>query len=267
MFTLGHRVIYQNNINLALKEAKKNNFGIIEIHISAPQFLPRSFSSAKLQSAKNLAERYNITIQIHAPLELSLIFVNEDLRRAVKKQIKELFTFCEAINARNVTLHIGKADTYHDVNGKKFKNDDIYPKLYSKLFEDSLKYIVSIAPKGLNVCIENTDNFNSNYQKVLQKYLHTGKLFLTWDIRKSFGYENKKLIKEQWKFIKKNANYVKNLHISGLTSSHGEIKKWDNEFNKFFNLFKNKNLPIIIEIIPLDSAIRAKNIIKKQIKL
>ena len=159
-------------------------------------------------------------------------------------------------------MHIGKAPIYHDVNNKKLISDEIYPDLYSKLLEDSLKYITRIAPKNLFICIENTDNF-VRHRKIIQKYLKTGKLFLTWDIRKNYSYDSGKLIKSQWDFVKKNKKYVKNLHISGLEGSHGEIKKWDKRFDKFIELFKEESLPLIIEILPLKSALQAKKVIDK----
>jgi len=265
MFDLGYRAVYQKNIETAIREAENNGFKVIEIHVSSPQFLISSYSIEQLKSIKKLAEKKQIAIQIHAPLEMSLIFVNENLRKAVKKQIKELLNFCKIIGANSITLHIGKADTYHDVLGSKLKNEDIYPKLYNQLFEDSLKYIVSIANNEINVCIENTDNFNSNYQKILQKYLSAGKIFLTWDIRKNFSYETGKLIEDQWKFFQKNKDYIRNIHISGLSSSHGEIKEWNSEFSRFFDVLKNKNLSVIIEVLPFEAAIKAKEIIKKHI--
>lgn len=265
MFDLGYRAVYQKNIESAIKEAKDNGFKVIEIHVSSPQFLIPSYSIEQLKFIKKLAEKKQIAIQVHAPLEMSLIFVNENLRKAAKKQIKELLIFCKTIGANSITLHIGKADTYHDAFGNKLKNDDIHLKFYNQLFEDSLKYITSIADKEINICIENADNFKSNYQKILQKYFSTKKVFLTWDIRKSFSYETGKLIEDQWKFFQKNKEYIKNIHISGLSSSHGEIKEWNSEFSRFFNVLKNKNLSVIIELLPLEAAIKAKNIIEKHV--
>jgi len=256
MFIFGFRAIHQKNISLAIKEAKGNGFEVLEMHLSSPQFL----------HFDNLSQSPKITLQIHAPIGLSLIFTEEKLRKASKEYLKEIIELSKNINARCLTLHIGRADTYHETDGKKIKNDDVYPDFYSKLFEDSLKYIVSIAPKDLFICIENTDNFNYHYQKIIEKYLKTGKLFLTWDIRKSYSYDTEKLIKEQWDFVKKNKKYVKNIHISGLEGSHGEIKKWDKRFDKFINLFKDKDMPMIIEIIPLSSAIKAKMVISQKLK-
>jgi len=256
MFTLGIRSIYAKNINSAIKEGERNGFGTVEIHLSSPRL---SLSEKKYPSSKTI-------IQVHAPMELSLIFTQENLRISAKKELKKIIESCRKIGARCLTLHIGRAPTYHDVNNKKLISDDIYPDLYSNLLEGSLKYITSIAPKNLFICIENTDNF-VRYQNIIQKYLKTGKLFLTWDIRKSYSYDSGKLIKSQWDFLKKNKKYVKNLHISGLKGSHGEIKKWDKRFDRFIELFKEEDLPLIIEILPLKSALIAQKVIVKKLNM
>lgn len=263
MFNIGYRAIYQKNIRSAIKEAKKNGFKVLEIHLTSPQFMPFQYSVSKLDSLKDFARKQDIILQVHAPLEQSLIFTNKELRKGAKRQIEEMVKFCKNLGARCLTLHPGRAAIYHTANGKKLKDDNIYSKFYSELFEDSIKHIISIAPKDLFICIENADNFTPQYQKVLDKYLPIGKVFLTWDIRKNYSYMTNKLIGEQWRFVQKNINYVRNLHISGLATTHGNLKGRENKFYRFFDFFSDRDLPIIIEISPLKYTKQAKNIISK----
>jgi len=261
MLNIGYRTIYQKSIRSAIKEAKQNGFKVIEIHLTSPQFVSTNYTLKELKLIKTLASKEGITLQVHAPLEQSLIFVNKELRTGAKKQVEEMIKFSKGLGAKCLTLHPGKAAIYHTSDGKKIKDDDIYSEFYKKLFEDSTKHIVSISPKDLFVCIENTDNFTSQYQKVLAKYLPTGKIFLTWDIRKNYSYTSNELINEQWKFVKKNKDYVKNLHISGFSTAHGEIKGWEDKLDKFIKLFNDQALSLIIEIMPLKDALKAKIII------
>jgi len=267
MFKIGYRAIYQKNIRFAIQEAKHNGFAVLEIHLSSPQFLPARYSLKQLKLLKDFAKKQDIALQAHAPLEHSLIFVNPELRKSAKKQIEEMRQFCNTIGAQCLTLHIGKPDTYHNVNGKKLKADDIYPDFYRKLFEDSVKHIISLSSNDVRICVENTDNFSAQYQKVLDKYLPSGKIFLTWDIRKNYSYINNELDKDQWKFFQKNTRYVKNLHISGLNAAHGKLeKRWAIELNRFLILFTNETLPLIVEAMPLKYALEAKKIINRLTK-
>lgn len=263
MFKIGNRAIYQSSIRVAISEAKKNGFAVLEIHLTSPQFMPYGFSKKELLAIKNFSKKQGIILQTHAPLEQSLIFTGKELRQAAKDQIKTMIGFSQAIGARCLTLHPGKAAIYHTDDGKKLKDDELFPKFYSNLFEDSIKYITSIATKNFYVCIENTDNFTSGYQKVLNKYLSSGKVFLTWDIRKNYTYTTNELIEQQWKFVQKNKNYVKNIHISGFNNAHGGLKGWEDKLDRFFKLFGNEGLPMIIEIMPLQSALEAKKIINR----
>ncbi|MEK7203060.1 MAG: TIM barrel protein [Patescibacteria group bacterium] len=263
MFKLGMRAIYQKNIEAAILEAKRLGFKVLEIHLSAPQFLIAQYSAKRILAIKKIAEKEGIILQTHAPAEFSLIFVDENLRQGARKQLKEMIKFSQALGARALTLHPGKAAIFHQVDGEKIKDDDLYSKFYCRLFEDSIKDIISIAPKNLFICIENTDNFNLGYQKILDKYLRAGKIFLTWDIRKNFDFTTNKLIKEQWNFVVKNQRAVKNLHVSGLGAGHGKIDGWEKQLKPFFKLFRNCNLPLIIEVLPKKETVKAKNIIEK----
>lgn len=261
MFSIGCRAIYQKDIHSAIKEAKKNDFKVLEIHLTSPQFIPSKYTQRESKSIKSLAVREDIILQVHAPLEHSLIFVNKELRHAAKKQVEEMMEFGRNLGAKCLTLHPGKAAIYHTADGKKIRDDDVYVEFYKGLFEDSIKHIISIVPKDFFVCIENTDNFTPQYQEVLNKYLPSGKLFLTWDIRKNYSYTTSELIKKQWEFVQSNKEYVKNLHISGFDAAHGEIKVWEEKLNRFIGLFSGKHLPLIIEIMPLKHALEAKKII------
>ncbi len=263
MFKIGYRAIYQQDIVTAIKEAKNSGFTVLEIHLSSPQFLPANYSVKELKAIRDFAKQQGIVLQLHAPLELSLIFVSPGLRAGAKKQIKEMIRFGLNIGARCLTLHPGSAAIYHTAEGKKMKGDNIYTKFYVKLLADSIKYTISIAPKNLFICLENTDNFITEYQKVLDKYLPSGRIFLTWDIRKNYSYTTNELIKEQWKFIVKNKKYVQNLHVSGFNAVHGNLDGWADKLDRFFELFGKTDLPMIVEILPLEQAIQAKDIINE----
>lgn len=260
MYQFGSRAIYQQNIYNAIKEAKKFGFQILELHCNAPKFSPENFSKKERKKIKKFAQENNILMQTHVPLELSLIFTNSYLRDAVKSYLRELVIFSHDIGARCLTLHPGKTAMYNTADGKKLKDDDIYPGYYSKFFEDSIKYIVSIAKKNVFVCIENTDNFTPEYMRILSKYLSSGKIFLTLDILKCYTYTDIRLMQNQWDFFVKNKKYVKNIHVSG--AMHVGLEGWEKKIEKFFRLFNNSGLPVIVEILPIKDAVAAKKIIK-----
>jgi len=256
-YKIGLRAIYQKNIRTAIIEARQNGFEVLEIHLSAPQFQPEKYSHRELKSLALLAKKNNIILQVHASLESSLLFLNQFLRKATRSQILETIKFSRALRARCLTLHPGSVYGYHPANGVKIKNDDEFRKAYCRLFEDGLKLVSSAKVGNLIVCIENTDNFNADYRKILEKYLKQGKLFLTLDIRKLFSFNNIPQ-KEQNNFVQKNKSYVKNIHISSPGSAHGIIEKNERELLKYLEIFKNKDLPLIFEVLPLKATLESK---------
>lgn len=258
MYKIGIRAIYQKDLRTAVVEARRNGFEVLEIHLSSPQFQPEKYSQRQLKDLAAFAKKQNIILQVHASLESSLLFLNSDLRRAAEVQLKKAVQFSKAIEARCITLHPGSVFGYHFADGTKIKNDDVYRKEYRRLFDDGLKFLNTLSFGSLLVCLENTDNFNLDYQKILEKHLSKKRIFLTWDIRKNFSYTSKEPKKDQLDFIRRNFKYVKNLHLSGLSGGHGTIGKNERQFIRFINLFKNSNPPIILEVLPLRQAIESK---------
>lgn len=266
MFKFGTRAIYQKNIKTAILEARRKGFDVLEIHLSSPQFSLNKYPKKELLSFRKLAEQHRIILQIHTSLEASLLFLEPLFRQAAKSYFKNVVQFSRTIGVRCITIHPGSVFGYHTFEGKKIHNDDIYRKYYSQLFQDSLKFIASIAKKPIFICIENTDNFNSDYQKILEKYLKRGNIFLTWDIRKNFYTTGGLLRVDQWNFIKRNLKYVKNIHISGLSGGHGKIETREKRLNKVIKLFSKQNIPMVLEVLPLKVAVDSKKNLREIIK-
>ena len=244
-------------------EAKKNNFEVLEIHFSSPQFLPQNYTKEQADEIKLFAKKNGVILSTHSEIGQSLIVTDNISREAEKKKLKRMVDFSRKIGAINLTLHPGKASAYYSGPGKSTSNEELYSEYYAGLFEDSIKHLVSIAKNDLCICIENTDKFSVTYQKILSKYLKTGKLFLTWDIMKSFSSHKPemKLYEDRVRFLKGNLKYVRNLHISG--PSHGGLEGYEKDFASFFELFKGKNIPMIIEIIDLEEVLKARKIIRE----
>jgi sugar phosphate isomerase/epimerase len=261
-YQLGIRAVHQKDIKAGIIEAKRNKFDILEIHLSSPQFLPQGYTASQLNTIKDFAIKNGIILQTHSEIGQSLIQTDDILRKAEKQKLERMVRFSQGLGVRCLTLHPGKAPAYFTGPGKAIQNDNVYSKYYYNLFEDSLNHIISITSKDLSICIENTDNFNLGYQKVLATYLKSNQIFLTWDIMKSYSHGRvEKLREDQWKFLQKNIKYVRNIHISG--PSHAGLQGYEKNYTRFFKLFQGKNIPMVIEIVSLKEAIRAKKMIRE----
>ncbi len=245
------RAVHQRDLYTAILEAKKNGFDVLEIHLSAPQFLPENYKLSELKKLRRFSEEHNITLQTHSEIGQSLIQADSISRKAEKEKLRLTVKFSKHIGARNLTLHVGKAPQYHLGPGKEIRNELLYEKYYCSLFEDSIKYITSIASRELNICIEN-DNLLPGFQKILDKYLKLGKVFLTYDFIKAS--------KEQAKFFGRNIRHIRNVHVSGIR--HGTLKGLEKNVEKFLKPLDNLNLPVIIEIVSTKEAILGKSIIQ-----
>ncbi len=258
-YRFGIRGVYQKSVKAAIIEAKKNGFEVLEIHLSSPQFHPQCYTQQQLTDIKYFAIKSGVILQTHSEIGQSLIQSDKGLRLAEQRRTKQYMQFSRQIGARCMTLHVGTAPQYH-AGSEIFRNDALFPRYYTELFEESVQYLVSIAPRDVMVCIEN-DNFTEGYRKVLEKYLKTGKVFLTWDFMKNFQFAPQKILKSKlFEFMKRNLRYVQNAHISG--PKHAGISGYEKDFLPFLQLVENANTPIILEILSLKEAIEAKEIIQ-----
>ena len=263
MFHYGYRAIFQKDLRTAIDEAAHNGFEVLEIHLASPQFLVDRYSPAALKKIRSYATQRGVTLQTHAPFEVSLLFSDPVMREATKKFIKKVARFSTLIGARCMTVHPGFVVGYHDADGKKIKNDDLYRAFYKKLFDESMRFMSTLASSQLVIGIENTDNFNTDYRMILEKYLRSKKLFLTWDVRKNFSMKGGALNEDQWNYVQRNKKYVRNLHMSGLGGPHGAVSTADKRLMPFIGLFKNQDLPMIFEVEPLRAAITSKRTLVK----
>ena len=259
MFKYGFRATNQKNIESAINECAKNGFSVLEIHFSAPQFFPEHFSQASINKIRKLVKKFGITLQTHTEIGQSLIYSNTELRSAAKRVLEQQLSLSKKLGSRCLTIHIGKAPQYHTGENGEVRNEILYPRFYSELFKDSLSHLSQLSTEYIFICIEN-DQLLEIYQPILQKFLNKGKLFLTWDIMKSFSYKPNTTVKsDQLKFARNNLKFIKNLHISG--PRHGGIEGFEKDLKTQLKFFTDTDIPVIIEIVSLKEAVKAKKII------
>ena len=111
------------------------------------------------------------------------------------------------------------------------------------------------------------DAFQVPVMKILEKFLEKRKLFLTWDIAKTYNKDGS-IKKEEMKFFLKNIESIKNVHIHDVNkvAGHQIIGKGFVDYKFFFNKLKRFDVNYIIEIRPHSNVIKSRDNLLKILK-
>lgn len=245
----------EKNIYHSIDFAHKNNMNSVEINANVPIYFPENFSLEDRKKVKEYAENKNVLLTIHAPEDITLLQLHKNVRKAGISRLKEIINFGKDIGARSLTLHIGPAVTFTLVDGKSYM-DEFYKDEFKKILEDTLLQLIKEADGKIKIAVENSGRFPKKVvQETLQKFLDQNKdIYLTWDIGHS--YENKY---NEVEFFIKNIDKIKTCHIhdNNGKSDHQIPGEGNLDFNKHFNLMKNKDIVYIIEVRPRENALKS----------
>lgn len=243
---LGEKSIY-DTIDFAIK----SGFNAVEINMNVPMFFPENYSKEDRLNIKNYTSHKGIVLTLHAPEDISLLQLQEDIRKAVISRFKTIIQFGIDIGAKNLTLHVGPSVCFTLTDRKSYMEES-YENEYKKILKGNLKEIIDFAKDKIKTCVENSGRFPKKVvQETIQDLLDNDNLYLTWDIGHSL--ENKY---DEIEFFIKNIDKIRTCHIhdnNGI-SDHQIPGTGLIDFNWHFNLMKDKPIVYIIEVRPRETA-------------
>ena len=267
-FKIGLNIIFDKSIYDAIDFALRNNFSTIELWSSAPQFFPEKYSKKERSRIAKYAKAKNIQIQFHASASLGFFDHHSKIRKAYFDCQKEQINFARDIRVTTFTVHPGRITVFTYPPGEIFPIYHFYPKYFLKVFKDNLEKTCNFARNKVDLCIENaSDAFQKPVLKIIQGLLDKDKLFLTWDIAKSYKKDGN-VKKEEIDFFLKNIKKIKNVHVhdSSKIAGHQIIGKGFVDFNYFFDRLKDLDINYIIEVRPHSNVIKSRDNLFKILK-
>lgn len=243
---LGEKSIY-DTIDFAIS----NGFNAVEINMNVPMFFPENYSKEDRLNIKNYTSHKGIVLTLHAPEDISLLQLQEDIRKAVINRFKTIIQFGIDIGAKNLTLHVGPSVCFTLTDRKSYMEES-YENEYKNVLKKNLKEIIDFAEDKINICVENSGRFPKEVvQETVQELLDIDNLYLTWDIGHSLENKYKEI-----EFFIKNIDKIRTCHIhdNNGKSDHQVPGTGLIDFNWHFNLMKDKPIVYIIEVRPREKA-------------
>ncbi|MBM7870894.1 sugar phosphate isomerase/epimerase [Clostridium pascui] len=243
---LGEKSIY-DIIDFAIS----SGFNAVELNMNVPMFFPENYSKEDRLNIKNYTSHKGIVLTLHAPEDISLLQLQEDIREAVINRFKTIIQFGIDIGAKNLTLHVGPSVCFTLTDRKSYMEES-YENEYKNILKTNLKKIVDFAGNKIKICVENSGRFPKKVvQETVQELLDSDNLYLTWDIGHSL--ENKYA---EIEFFVKNIDKIHTCHIhdNNGKSDHQIPGTGLIDFKWHFNLMKDKPIIYIIEVRPREKA-------------
>ncbi len=254
---ISFHAVYDNTILEALNYAKNSGFAGIQLAIETPHLSFEHYSDRLCSEVKQFCKKHKLFISIHGPDAITSLFtINKHLKKGIFAYYRELFSFAEKIGSKLITIHLG--------NITKFSTDNDYVSnlpqedltIYKNTLKKNLENLLTHASNRFVICIENY-RFESLVFEVLQPYLKQQKIYLCWDLAKTYNPSLQKDDKIE-NFFVSNINSIKQIHLHDIDSygkSHKVIGSGIIDFEYFLRKLNiSKVMDLCIEVRPREKA-------------
>jgi sugar phosphate isomerase/epimerase len=254
----GYHVVYDADICDAISFASRNGFGYIVPDLMIPRFFPERFSQPDRRRIREAAQSNDVSVSFHAPSDyLNIGTLYPEVKRAVASRMKLCMDFADDVRARRFTVHVeppydfvlaGREGTFLKDHWNTYKNS----------IKEGILELLDNAPKNLQVCVEN-DRLSKIVIEALEETLPSRKLFLTWDIPKSFTTNGRRK-KEVQDFFKRHLDRITECHIHDQKPgkpSHDAVGAGGINFQPYLRILVPMKVFFTIEVRPREAALKS----------
>lgn len=240
----------------------ENGMNAVEINMNMPCFFPENYSKEARNAIRLYRKEKDVVLTLHAPEDITLLQLHEEVREAGIKRLKEIVDFACDIGAIGITLHVGPSVYFTMTEGKCYM-DDLHYEEFKQVLKNSLKGLADYCGERVKLCIENSGRFPKKLvQETLEEMLDKENLYLTWDIGHS--YTN---VYGEVEFFHQHLDSVKTCHLHDVNqiSDHQIIGTGKVDFTGHFEKMGQREITYIVEVRPREKAVLSVNHLKKQL--
>lgn len=254
---ISFHAVYDNSILEALKYAQKNGFSGIQIAVETPHLSFEHQSDSLCSEIKRGCKKYKLYISLHGPDAITSLFsINEHIKKGIFAYYRDLFRFAEKIGSKLITIHLGNITKFPTDNDPLSVIPDEDAIIYKKTLKNNLETLLKLANNKFVICIENY-RLEPLVFEVLQPYLKQQKIWLCWDLAKTYKTSLQKDEKIE-SFFLKNVKSIKQVHLHDIDSfgkSHKVIGSGIIDFEYFLMKLKiSEVMDFCVEVRPRDKA-------------
>jgi len=108
------------DIPTTIKYAKEMGYNALEINLNIPSFFPEEYDKEERKKIKELVNETGINLSFHAPEDIFLTHIHDEVRKAGLNYLKKCIDFAWEIGGNKITFHPGDSVCFTQVNRKVF---------------------------------------------------------------------------------------------------------------------------------------------------
>lgn len=217
-----YHAVYDDSILDALCFARENGFTGIQVAAEAPHLSFESISDAECGRIAQYRQTHGLRICLHAPdTAASLFATSRYLVEGTFAYFDALLAFAERIGSRLITVHPGIMPTFGTDTEPQAKIAPRDLPLHRRAFQENISRLIDLNAGRATLCIENFQ-MNAVVYEAIQPYLDAGRLFLCWDLAKSYSRDGRR-DEAQEAFFWQHLARIRQVHLHDQARGHAHL--------------------------------------------
>lgn len=264
---LGLQILFDfSDITEAILFASRRDARVLELNLGNIGFSEQLASSRERRRIRKAAADNHVTLALHAVEGPSFFVPSNRVRRCAIDELKRVLRQAEAVDARNVVMHLG-FDMHYGANGSNRYTHEEFPDYYEQALGESLAELKAFARGRCRLCVENVGGFRYEpAREALDRLLGSG-LGLCLDV----GHVNvltpdKRRV--EMAFFRRHRRQIFHSHIhdnSGVRDEHRALGEGRIDFLPYFRLLATTSALLVFEVRPRAEAMRCFDYFDREI--
>jgi sugar phosphate isomerase/epimerase len=259
-FVLGFSEYSQRSTPLQAAQ-KCLKFGLTALQLVGdfPANFPENIPKTEREKVKNFICDNGIHLHYHAPSDIPLASRHNPLREGGLLRLREYIELAAQTGAKSFIFHPSRFAFYKISSGKIVLAQKDIPEIYLERFYDSAARLVEYTAGRLDVLLENTYNFTSQFLDIVTRFLNLPSTGLVWDIgHKQPGqkdcHRNHSSKMQIAEFFSERLNKVKLAHLHDTSKNRGHLPLGSGKLDiaAHIEIFIRSNIDMIIEVFNED---------------
>lgn len=251
----GYQAVYDNDFFAALDYARAHHFAYVSFDLNVPRFYIDRLTPDELAQIRQYAEEVGVGLAFHLPGDnVSLYADYPAIRQGILAHFTTVLHAAEQLHARHVTLHTGCCPSFKKSGMHEDAFSEEYREYFSAVLYENLAQLAGETSQVM-LCVENYQFTSPTMQTVARLLADTDRLFLTWDIAKTYT-QPLQLNKPVAEFMWQHRDRVCEVHAHDINGfrSHQTIGEGAIDFSQYAMLLLRPDVAVTIEVRPREAA-------------
>ena len=257
----GYQAVYDADFFDAIRYAHANRFDYVSFDLNVPRFYIDQLERHELDHLRGYAEALGVGLAFHAPGDNVSLFADYPaIRRGILKHFSAIIDAADVLQARHVTVHAGIHPSLKQANAREDDFSQEYEEYFSIVLYENLSYLAHRTTHAL-LCVENFHFTPLTMQVIAQLLADNDRLFLTWDIAKTYDIELQ-LNQTVEDFMRQHADRLREVHAHDIIPgfrSHQIIGEGGIDFARYADILGRPEIGVTIEVRPREAALVSRD--------